>query len=729
MELSRALRERAEVLLAMGEDDAALDLLTRAEHVLTRLGDDSPARERARAELLAERVRLLLAGGHAEARALTDLADAVRLATSVGPDMEELVVELLVHQGHALLAEGELLDATRILEEAAERADALSGEHGPLWRAQANRELGVAYAHDDLMAGLRQLERTQAALDELEDVSQTEQALLLSTRAEMLANAGRFNHALKVLEDSDMRDQPWVALQRAAIFDMASRTQEAYEATQIVIERLRETLDAEDLDSAQQLAEILLTQAQRVEGPPRAELAGEVLTLLADFTPLPTRCRRMLARALELRAAEVDPPEAAELLAQRTQVLLTLVRKHKDEQDRIELIRTFLQHGDAFMHLDEPHAARARYNDAVIELRQFSPEHSVVLALLPLALNARANALASCGLWLEARQLSDEAVRAVSPRLGPEALADFGEIFLFRAVASLNLGDAEGAVEGLRRAVSLLLSVLVRDSGEGEADVHAPLIDTVINLCVLQAEILVDHLDRVEEASQSYDQALNLCRLGDGRPGVHAAILGAKAAMLSEHGRAQEALPLLKRCVELFEEHGVDETVPGQGDLAYALVNLAGALNLTGEPREALEQIQRADALLDPELPVDDDEPRREAIRSLLFRQRGEALLRVGHPLLAADDFTRSIDICRELLEDGGESRYEAMQQLPLALLRRAKCWLISGDDHLREAKLDLSEARRRYEQLIREEGRPEHERRLEELEDLLGLIREQRSG
>ena len=122
------------------------------------------------------------------------------------------------------------------------------------------------------------------------------------------------------------------------------------------------------------------------------------------------------------------------------------------------------------------------------------------------------------------------------------------------------------------------------------------------------------------------------------------------------------------------------------------------------------------------------DEPRREAIRSLLFRQRGEALLRVGHPLLAADDFTRSIDICRELLEDGGESRYEALQQLPLALLRRAKCWLISGSDHLREAKIDLNEARRRYEQLIRDEGRPEHERRLEELEDLLGLIREQRS-
>ncbi|MCA8922973.1 MAG: hypothetical protein KDD82_14255 [Planctomycetes bacterium] len=715
-------------MLALGEDDTALDLLARAEHVLSRLDDEAPARDRARAELLAERARLLLAGGHAESRALTELADAVRLATSVGPEMEELVVELLVHQGHALLAEGELLDATRVLEEAVERADSLSGEDAPLWQAQANRELGVAYAHDDLMAGLRQLERSEAALEELPQVSVTEKALLISTRAEMLANAGRFNHAIEVLDGSDMSDQPWVALQRAAIYDMASRTQEAYEASQELIERMREANDASDLESSQQLAEILLAQAQRVEGPPRAELAGEVLTLLADFAPLPTRCRRMLARALELRAAEVEPSEASTLLAQRTQLLEALVRKHDDEQDRIELIRTYLQHGDAAMQLDEAHTARARYHDAVQALRRFSPEHSVVFALLPLAHNAEANALASCGLWLEARQLADEAVRAVSPRLGPEALADFGEIFLFRAVASLNIGDAEGAVEGLRRAVSLLLSVLVRDSGEGEADVYGPLVDTVINLCVLQAEILVDHLDRVDEAAQSYDQAINLCRLGDGRPSVHAAILGAKAAMLSEHGRPEDAIPLLRLCLELFEEHGVDETLPGQGDLAYALVNLAGALNLTDEPREALEQIKRADGLLDPEQDGGEDEARREAIRSLLFRQRGEALLRVGHPLLAADDFTRSIDICRELLEDGGESRYEAMQQLPLSLLRRAKCWLISGADHMREAKLDLNEARRRYEQLLREEGRPEHERRLEELEDLLGLIRDQRA-
>lgn len=712
----------------MGEDDTALDLLARAEHVLTRLDDEGPARDRARAELLAERVRLLLAGGHAEARALADLADAVRLATSVGPEMEELVVELLVHQGHALLAEGELLEATRVLEEAVERANALPGENAPLWQAQANRELGVAYAHDDLMAGLRQLERTEAALRTLPDVSQTEEALLLSTRAEMLANAGRFNHAIQALDDSSMRDQPWVALQRAAIFDMAGRTPEAYAATEDLIEHMRQVHDPENLESAQQLSEILLAQAQRIDGPTRAELAAEVLGLLSEFSPLTTRCRRMVARALELRAAEVEPSEAALLLAQRAQLLEALVRKHQDEQDQIELVRTYLQHGDAAMHLDEPHTARARYHDAIVGLRSFPPEHSVVLALMPLAHNAEANALAACGLWLEARQLADEAVRAVSPRLGPEALADFGEIFLFRAVASLNIGDAEGAVEGLQRAVSLLLSVLVRDSGEGEAEVYAPMVDTVINLCVLQAEVLIDHLDRVDEASQSYDQAINLCQLGDGRPSVHAAILGAKAAMLSEHGRPQEALPLLRLCLELFEAQEIAESISGQGDLAYALVNLAGALNLTDQPREALEQIKRADELLDPSIDGGADEARRGAIRSLLFRQRGEALLRVGHPLLAADDFTRSIDICRELLEDGGESRYEALQQLPLALLRRAKCWLISGSDHLREAKVDLNEARRRYEQLIREEGRPEHERRLEELEDLLGLIREQRS-
>ena len=112
------------------------------------------------------------------------------------------------------------------------------------------------------------------------------------------------------------------------------------------------------------------------------------------------------------------------------------------------------------------------------------------------------------------------------------------------------------------------------------------------------------------------------------------------------------------------------------------------------------------------------DPIRRAAIRSFLFHQRGEALLGVGHPLLAADEFTRSIDISRDLLDDDGDPRFEARQRLPLSLLRRARCWLLAGG-HPREASSDLREARKRYTGLYADEGRPEHGRRLREVEVL----------
>ena len=53
-----------------------------------------------------------------------------------------------------------------------------------------------------------------------------------------------------------------------------------------------------------------------------------------------------------------------------------------------------------------------------------------------------------------------------------------------------------------------------------------------------------------------------------------------------------------------------------------------------------------------------------------------------GHPLLASDEFSRSIDICEELLDADveGEAQYEARLRLPLALLRRASCWVNAGD-------------------------------------------------
>ena len=57
--------------------------------------------------------------------------------------------------------------------------------------------------------------------------------------------------------------------------------------------------------------------------------------------------------------------------------------------------------------------------------------------------------------------------------------------------------------------------------------------------------------------------------------------------------------------------------------------------------------------------------------------------------------------------------------RLPLALLRRARCWVASGGDHTRNATPDLRKAYKLYAGLIKDESRPEHRRRLREVRDL----------
>ena len=146
---------------------------------------------------------------------------------------------------------------------------------------------------------------------------------------------------------------------------------------------------------------------------------------------------------------------------------------------------------------------------------------------------------------------------------------------------------------------------------------------------------------------------------------------------------------MLQESLKLFLE--VEPDSPEcKGDVALARVNIAASLSGLGKPRDALNEIGRAYALLDS---VDDLESpemlRYQAIRTHLFMQRGEALVGVGHPLLAADEFTRSIDICESLLDEDGDAQYEARLRLPLALLNRARCWVDSGD-HSSEATQDL---------------------------------------
>lgn len=759
-ELVRAYGARAEALVDLGEDDEAFAQLDELVELLAGEGTalDPAAGRAALARARARRARLALRHEERHPEAQEDATRALELLTPAegegaerDPELGPLEVELLVLRGRLLNLAGEAEAARAPLERAAALAAGLPDvATRRLFAVRARRELAVALAQEDAEAGLAELDRADALLrDDAapgDALPATEMQMLVSTRAEVLANAGRFDEALALLEGRPP-DEDWAFMQRAATLEMAGRALEAADLGARLVERLQERLDPRDPDSCHDLADALLSQAHRAEADEeRGQLATRGVLLLEEFTRLPARSLRLLCHLLEVQASCLEPPEAHEVLRRRAHILEDLVRDLDAEVDRVELVRTYLQDGDVLMRLGQPHVARRAYACAVDDLLGLdAPDHPAVLGLLPLALNAHAHALAACDLWLAARRRADEAVDAALRHPTAPSLARTGELFLFRAIAHVNAGDPEGGVARLRADVNRLLEVALREERESEAG--RALIELVMNACVLAGEVLVDHLDDVDEAATCYDQALGLCELLPDNPHVRASILGAKAAMLTERDRPAESLPLLRDCVALFSRNGTSPAAPSapdddedgddddhQGELAQALLNLAASLTRVGEPRQALGEIQRADGLLDGEDDEgegddeedegdDEDAAQRGAVRAQLFRLRGEALLEIGHPLLAADEFSRSVDLCRELMDGGAEGRYEAQQHLPLALLLRARSWLAAGG-HDDEARLDLREARRLYRALFEDEARPVHGRRLEEVRTLQRRLR-----
>lgn len=740
IELARALAARAEALIELDEDAIAFAQLDELVDLLSDLEDARAPRLHAAA--LGRRARLSLRHEDRHPRARADAERAIEVLEASGltePESRELLAELLVLLGRLLALQGD--DEAKLpLERAVEIAATLAEPSRRLYLARAHRELAVARAQEEPEAGLAELDLAEAALRGAppEIVPDAEVHMTASTRAEVLANAGRVDEALALLAGRPP-DEEWALAQRAATLDMVDRDEEAIEAGGRLIERLTERLDPRDPDACHELADALLSQARRpVSDDDRAALAGRAAGALEEFNRLPARSLRLLCQALEVQAAALDPAEAHDALRRRAHILTDLIRDLEAEIDRVELVRTWLQDGDVLLRLGQAHVARRSYTWAVETLEGWDDQdHPAVLGLLPLARSALGHALAAGDQWLEARHRLDAAVAAISPQLSPAGLANMSEIHLFRAIACVNTGDPEAAVEHLAKDATPLLDAALREPKGSEP--ASTLIEAVVNMHVLRAEVLVDHLDRVDDAVAAYDEAVALAELARDSEHVRISILGAKAAMLTERDRAGEALPLLQRCVDLMREGAKNGR---GGELAQALVSLAASQNGVGQPRLALGTIQQADALLatnngdghahedeadeDEEDEDDDgegDDAQRQAIRGQLLHQRGAALTGVGHPLLAVDEFTRSIDICRALLEEDGESRYDASQQLPLALLLRARAWLGAGE-HEEEAVSDLREARVLYRRLFEDEARPAYGRRLEEVRALQRSLR-----
>ncbi len=728
-ELAGPWLELSDLLLEDGEEAEAWRQLEELLATLAELPGEPARLARVRTRLW--RIRFHQQDGEAYEAAFAELdpaLDELRKGPAPSGELAELEVELWIHLGRLLLLSGQP-SAGEALRRARELASALEEPRGWLLELRAHREQAIAAAHDSIEQGLEELARAERRVTE-RPVPLAERELLVATRAELLANAGRFAEALRLLSEAAPEGPPWAIAQRATTYDLAGEPDAARRAGVALIELLSGA-DPRDLAARLRLAEALLLQARRVDqAEERAGLAARAARMLEDEEQaLPRRGLRMLARAQELLASTLrDPEEAHDLLMQRLHLLEAIARDSPASRDKVELVRSYLQLGDGLLALGRPREARRLQRWALAELRRWPEDHGFVQDVLPLALNAYAHALAAEELWLPARQHIDEARRMVGRRTAPEALRSLAEVLSFRAVACVNLGDSEAAAAGLKRDIAVLLGVALRQRDEQAGD----LLDAVIELYLLRAEILVDHLDEIDEALRCYDQAIQLRGMTEEPPpSAIGTLLGAKGVVLNEVGRYSEALPVLQRSLEAFERSEPLDPF----DVALARVNLASTLSGLGKPREALDEIGRAGALLDEleageeeeadELDDEEepDEPRAPSIRSSLHMERGEALRHVGHPLLAVDEFSRTVELCRRMLDEQGDGAYEAILRLPEALLRRARCLIDAGGDHAREADADLREAHRRFTELVSEEGRPVHRRRLDEVRELQGRL------
>ena len=753
-ELAHLYLDRVEALLAQGEDHEAQLQLGELLELLDRLQGRQARLLRLKA--LARRVHFHRRDGEGFEEALDDLQEALSILASgekpLSGEEAELEVELWIQLGHLLLI-GEQDGAGPALERAGELADRLATPRGWLFALRARRALAVALAQTDPEEGLALLEAAaEAALGAGQELPEVERDLIRSTRAEILANSERRGDALRALREGWEGPLPvWVLAQEAAVHELADDVSAAYEAGARLIDRLNATIHPRDLNLCHGLAEALLAQARRTRSAEeQSSLAQRALDLLDEFPWLPPRSLRLVASVQELLATHAEPEEAQTLLAARVELLEGLLRDTGAQQDRLERVRAYLQLGDAWMQLGSPREARRCYRWATEDLGEWPPDHPFVLDVYPLALKAYGHALAAQDMWRAARRELDQSARATAGRTDPEALLHFAEVFAFRAIAHVNAGDPKGAIDHLERDTARLLGAALRQPGEAANG----LIEQVVNLRVLGAEVLIDHLDEPDAALACYKQALELRQLIDeDAPAALASVLGAMGSLLNEVGRHADALPILERCVGLFsgvegagaETKGPEGNGAGSaedlpallGDRALARINYAHSLSALGRPREALDVISGAAGDLDQigadalGLEDEDEALRFEAIRAHLFQERGEALEAVGHPLLAADEYGHSIVVCRRLLEDDedeGEASYEARLRLPDALFRRARCWLAAGD-HVDNALRDLREARRLYHGLVQEEERPAHRRKLREVRQLQRELKDDENG
>ncbi|GGL43470.1 tetratricopeptide repeat protein [Planomonospora parontospora] len=543
--LALALRDRASALLRLGRGEEALEPGMEAIAAYRELVEE----DRGHLPFLALALQLMsdpLSAADRDDEALETAAEAVRIAEELGPDSGLVRPLAWISYGGRLIERGLLMEAKEAYLAAVPNSEPLRGELAP-----ALQHLSQLLAGEGRLTKAAAVAAVAARLYKLlvrDDPDwTTPQAGLLGWLAELDFRCGRYELALRNAERAvnaaeASGDRECLARAKGHLGSSLAGCGRHEEA---------ERADREALELWQGLAE---QDPETYRGP----LGGAWNNLANKLGALG---RTEEAAAAAQRSVELY--ERADLRHELANSLNGLaVRLH--ELGRDERAR------------DAATRAVACYDRLIAD----EPRH---LRNLAVVLHNLAGYHEALGDLERAWEAADRAAGIRHRLYGMDAEAFRDDLVLSLRRAS-DYASVLGRFDRAVHAASIRVEV-----AEAHGEPGVELAEALVDLGGLLTGV-----DRIEEAAETVEQAVELAAAIPEVPGLHAFYLDRLAWCRAELGHPEEAVRLARRGVALLEPIAGDDRDPHFPELGVLLGDLSGYLMACGRPIEALEAAGRA---------------------------------------------------------------------------------------------------------------------------------------